>query len=224
MRGAEPCRSRPDESSGHPTLACIGPETRRRLAYPLGMALALAVLGVLLKTASAAAPAKVVIDPRQAYNVKAVYLYSFGRYVDWPRDAVANRQKAFVIGVLGADPFGKALDHIAKSKRVSEKPIVVRRFKSMRDYQPCHILFVPKSVPRETQIAVIDALADQPVLVTGEHPGFAQWGGTINFYLSGETVRFEVNVDVAKKQRLSVDAKLLNLARMVRGIKKPPVD
>jgi hypothetical protein len=156
-------------------------------------------------------------NPTYEYNVKAAYLYSFGRYVEWPDESLSRASNAFVIGVLGDDPFGDGLDRIAKAKKTHDRQIVIRRFRSLDDYQPCHILFVPKSVAPEQQAAALQKLGATPVLLVGESPGFAAQGGTINFYLDQDTVHFEINVQAAKRQQLSINAQLLRLARLLKG-------
>ena len=157
-----------------------------------------------------------VVDPRQEYNVKAVYLYSFGRYVVWPESSMQDGEP-FAIGILGGDPFGDALDRIAQQKKIGDRPIIIHRFKSTADYRQCHILFLSKSVSPEEQSATIEKFGTQPVLLVAESPGFAVRGGTINFFLSEGTVRFEINVEAAKRQGLSMNAKLLSLATLVDG-------
>lgn len=158
-----------------------------------------------------------MIDPRQEYNVKAVYLYSFGRYVTWPSMAFDSNSSPFVIGILGEDPLGMAIDQIAQLKKIQGRAIVVRRFASLDSYRPCHMVFVAKSVPPEEQVAVIAQSRSKPVLLVGEFPGFAAQGGTVNFFMSGDTVRFEINREAAKAQGLEIDARLLSLARFVGG-------
>src|SRR5882757_8778032 len=44
------------------------------------------------------------------YEVKADYLYNFGRFVRWPADIPAAQDNSFPICVLGQDPFGPTLD------------------------------------------------------------------------------------------------------------------
>ena len=73
------------------------------------------------------------------------------------------------------------------------------------------------SVPEDQQAAAIAKFGHQPVLLAGETPGFAEQGGTVNFYVSGETVRFEINVATARRQNLNIDAKLLSLAHLIKG-------
>ena len=73
----------------------------------------------------------------------------------------------------------------------------------------------------EQQLAAIKKTAGQGVFVVGETPGFADQGGIANFFVDGENIRFEINVDAARRAQLSMDAKLLNLGKPV-GTPRPP--
>ncbi|MDZ7616271.1 MAG: YfiR family protein [Patescibacteria group bacterium] len=146
------------------------------------------------------------------YTVKAVFLYSFGRYTEWPATAFSAAGEPFVIGVLGEDPFAGALDEIALKKTLQQRPMQVRRFSTLQEFRPpCHILFVSRSVSVEDRAAVVEMLAGRPVLVIGESPGFAGQGATANFVYAGNRIRFEINMENARRARLRMDAKLLSL-------------
>lgn len=148
------------------------------------------------------------------YTVKAVFLYNFGRYVEWPEKAFANASDPFVIGILGEDLFGGSLDEIAAKKSILGRRIVVRRFASLEDYRPpCQILFVSRSLSREKQAAAVKQTEGMAVFVVGETPGFATLGGMANFFVDGDRIRFEINADAARRAQLRIDAKLLNLGK-----------
>jgi len=150
------------------------------------------------------------------YTIKAAYLYNFGRYVTWPKECFATAQSPFVIGVLGVDPFGDALDSIAAGKRVGGRRIVVRRFASLGEWEFCHVLFVPRSTDPQQQLDTIARLRSAHVLLVGETPGFARRGGSINFFVEQNKTRFEINQEAAEREQLKISAKLLSLARLVR--------
>lgn len=154
-----------------------------------------------------------IIDPRLEYNVKAASIYAFGRYVTWPDAAFENEKSPFVIGVLGANPFGDALQRIAEKKTVGEHKIVVRQLNSPKDCLQCHIVFVARSVEPTVEAELFRQAAGKPVLLVGESPGFAERGGIINFYPSGANVRFELNPEKGAANRLGLDAKLLSLGK-----------
>jgi hypothetical protein len=150
------------------------------------------------------------------YAVKAVFLYSFGRYVEWPATAFESSGAPFVIGILGDDPFAGALDEIAAKKMIQGRRIVIRRFATLSDFkQPCHILFVSQSVPVAEREAVIAKTKSQPILLVGETPKFAEQGATANFFVEDNRVRFEINAEAARQSRLRMDAKLLSLGKPV---------
>jgi len=155
--------------------------------------------------------AQEISDERLEYNVKAVSLYAFGRYVTWPESAFADPKQPFVIGVFGGNPFGDALDRIAAKKQLNGRTIVVRQLSAPEEVLQCHMVFISRTVTRETEAQLVQQSAGKPVLLVGESPGFAERGGIINFYQSGENVRFELNPDKGVEARLSLNAKLLSL-------------
>lgn len=174
-----------------------------------------AMVCVWLTTHPSAAAQDIQVDPQQEYNVKGAFLYSFGRYVTWPQHRFADEKSPFVIGVLGDPPMDQILDRIRKTKTVHGRPIEVRRFRSPAEYEPCHIFFIARGVESDALRALLHQLRDAEVLLVGEAPGFARWG-VVNFYLEADSVRFEINVDSARRRNLQIDPKLLSVARLVR--------
>jgi hypothetical protein len=155
-----------------------------------------------------------VVDPQKEYNVKGAYLYSFGRYATWPASAFVGDEEPFVIGVLGSAPLDPILERISTSKTIQGRRIDVRTYRTAEETGICHILFVARTVPPDVQQAAIERHRQSAVLLIGETPGFTQWGGVINFFLEEESVRFEINVTAARERQISIDAKLLRLARL----------
>ena len=101
-----------------------------------------------------------VVNTRHEYNVKAAFLYGFGRYIEWHGDTFEKNKGAFTIGVLGEDPFGGALDRIARQKKVQGRTVVIRRWKSFDQYEPCHILFVPRTTNAAQQSAASNRVVE----------------------------------------------------------------
>jgi hypothetical protein len=179
-----------------------------------GVASLVAFLCLITPSVEAQSPAPVNLP--NEYTVKAVFLYSFGRYVEWPQKAFADAAAPFVIGILGEDAFGGALDQIAAKKTIQERRIVIRRFASLEQYSaPCHILFVSRSLTAEQQVALMRKMEGKAVFLVGETPGFAEKGGVANFFIDGDRVRFEINPDYARQAQLRMDAKLLSLGKPV---------
>lgn len=157
------------------------------------------------------------VDPMKEYNVKAAYLYSFGRYVTWPAGTWQSDDQPFVIGVIGESRILVVLTQIAQTRKIGGRAIQVRKLDSIGVAQDCQIVFVSKELDADAQRSIILSRPTASVLLVGESPGFAHAGGVVNFEIADDVVRFQINVDAAQNKRISVDAKLLRVAELVAG-------
>lgn len=154
------------------------------------------------------------------YLIKAGFIYNFAKLVEWPTSAFAQPDSPIVIGILGNDPFGTTLDRIVADKKVDGRGFAVRRVKWSKDFKDvkdCNILFVSLS-EKEHMDSVVEAMKGLPILTIGDVPGFAKRGGIINFTLEDNKVRFEVNVEAAKRADLTISSRLLTLAKIVQQV------
>lgn len=146
------------------------------------------------------------------YGVKAVYLFNFGKFIEWP--ASAKKDDSFAICVLGADPFGSVLDATLAGEAIDNRKLVAKRIASARDAD-CRILFVSSSeAPRLKDI--LASLNKSAILTVSDLPDFTVNGGMIQFVLQGDKVRFEVNLTAAEKADLTLSSQLLKVAQAVR--------
>ncbi len=157
-----------------------------------------------------------VVLPEKECQLKYAYLYSFGLLTTWPDSAFGSEDAPFVIGVFGNKPHGQLLDRLAKVKKVRGRSIQIRRFLKPGEYRACHILYITDAVSgadRETLLAQIDR---DSVLTVGETGGIERSGAVLNFYISGDTVRFFLNLDEADRRKLSINARLSKVATVIR--------
>src|SRR5690242_16441540 len=103
-------------------------KARARLARITAVGLLLACGAGALDVASAAP---------SAAEVEAVFLFNFSEFVDWPPQVFSDPRTPIVIGVLGSDPFGSALDDVVRGETVNGRALVVRRFEHMQDLPNC---------------------------------------------------------------------------------------
>jgi YfiR/HmsC-like len=150
------------------------------------------------------------------YDVEAAYLYQFGNFVQWPAKSGADRPKTFSICVLGQDPFGTALEDTLRDSKMNGLPMEAKRIASVRDAAGCQILFISSS-QQDQLTADLLALREQPVLTVSDIPEFAARGGVIQFVLTENRVRFEIDLSNAQKAGLKLSSQLLKVAVAVRG-------
>jgi hypothetical protein len=148
------------------------------------------------------------------YQVKAVFLYNFSRFVEWPASAFAGPDAPFVVGVFGHDPFGAELDEIVRGETAAGRPLVVRRVQTAAEAAACQILFIHQS--EDKRIAeVVNALDHQSTLTVSDVDGAAQRGVMIRLVTDKGRVRLRVNVETARAAQLTISSNLLRSAEIV---------
>ncbi|MCG8651574.1 MAG: YfiR family protein [Pirellulales bacterium] len=187
-----------------------------RHRYRLGV---LAGLAILFLSTCSPLVAQQSSPPARERLIKVAYIHKFTRYVSWPDNSFAAPDSPFVIGVLGEDPFGSALDALQKRK-VAGRPIVVRRYAKVQEIKTVHLLFVTDAAARKPEL-LRRLLRQTPnvntALIVGETPGMAAAGAAIGFFDDPDgTIGFELNVDALGRHGLHADAKLLSVSKVVR--------
>jgi uncharacterized protein DUF4154 len=155
------------------------------------------------------------------YRIQAEYLSNFAKFVEWPDDAFAGGNGAFVIGVLGNFRFGVSLSEAVTGKTVRGRKIKIQIMKPRDNLRECHILFVGGS-DKKHLTETLASLRGASVLTVGESDEFLEAGGTIRFRIVEERIRFEVNLSSAEMARLRMSPQLLAAARSIRNDPQPP--
>jgi hypothetical protein len=148
------------------------------------------------------------------YEMKAVFLYNFVKFVEWPAGTFPDAGAPVIIGVAGNDSFREILIHTVEDKTAQGRKLLVRTWKKNDAGQHCQILFISSSMNNELG-EILQNVNGKWVLTVGETAGFAQRGGIINFTLSDNKVGFEINHKSAEAAGLKVSSKLLTLAKIV---------
>jgi hypothetical protein len=149
------------------------------------------------------------------YKLKAAYLCRLVDFIDWPADAFATSNSPLVIGVLGRDPFGSALDDLAAGQVSKGRRLEIRRYNSVADIHNCQALYIGASeAPRMKSI--LHDLEGKEMLTVSDMDDFASRGGIIQFFTEANKVRFRINLQGAKACRLAISSRLLQLADVVK--------
>ena len=161
--------------------------------------------------ALAASPAEA---PMPEYQVKAVFLFNFTKFVDWPADKFAAADAPMVICTLGPDLLGESLERIVSGRQVEHRSLVVRRPASGDEVRSCHVLFAVAVAQNQLRLDLA-AAASAHVLTVGDGDAFLEAGGMISFSIEEGSVRFAISRHAAESAGLKISSQLLNLARVV---------
>lgn len=187
-------------------------DSGKRHQYRKHKAMLLFIMITRLVAGSADVSAQTV--PAPDYQVKAVFLFNFTQFVEWPQHAFAEVRSPVVVGVLGNDPFSTYLDKIVKGEQMNGHPLVIKRYRRVEEIESCHILFISQSEQYRLR-RVLNKLQGRPILTVGDMAGFAEAGGMIQFYTNENKIRFQINLESVRSSALNISSKLLRLAEIV---------
>lgn len=157
---------------------------------------------VLFLLATGAQSQTLQIDP-----IKASYLEGFLSFARWkgePKDQSAT------IGVLGSPDLVANLERAAEDTANGRKLRVVA-ITPNADMSSLDVLFVGAGY-RENWNDLIETCCEAGVLLVGEEPGFLAAGGSIEFVVRRNRLRFLLSSENARKCGIQLSSKLLELA------------
>ena len=149
------------------------------------------------------------------YQVKALFLLNFVKYVDWPAEAAPGATSPIVIGILGQDNFNDSLTNAAEGKSFNGRAVVIKRLSANDDLGGCAILFISASEKSRLD-EILGKTGRLPILTVGEDESFLQKGGIINFTLKEDKIHLAINLKAAQKVNLQISSKLLSVADVVK--------
>lgn len=147
------------------------------------------------------------------YQIKAAFLYNFSKFAEWP-DEAQSTSAPFVIGIVGEDPFGPALDNLVQGKNWNGRRIAVKRLDAKGNFHGCHILYISNSERTEVP-RILAAVKGEHVLTVGEFDRFLRQGGSIAFDIEDDRIRITINLIAAEASGIKLSSKLLGLARVM---------
>lgn len=181
--------------------------SRRRCTTKAALLLATLLLGGAPVEAQA---------PSDEAQIKAAFVYNFLKFVEWPADSFRGPQDTFVVAIIGVGPTADATERFLQSKKVGERPLLVRRLRWDQSLAGLDAAFVAERDEKKLR-RVLDAAAIATVLTIGEGKDFATRGGVIALLIEDRKVRFDIDTGAAHMAGLQVSSKLLALTRVVHA-------
>ena len=149
------------------------------------------------------------------YAAKAAFLLNIAKYATWPPSAFPDASAPIVIGILGDDPFGSALDRVVSGRVINDRRVTVRRSKRAADLRGAHVVFISPS-EGERAAGVCASLAESGTLCVGDTESAASFTA-VTFSVESGRIAFTVNLASARRSNVAISSKLLQLARKVTG-------
>lgn len=164
-------------------------------------------LAICCLTASTA----VAQDAGREAALKAAFLYNFAKFTEWPKDRPDGEAGPIVFCISQNSRLRSAVDEL-QGKLVGSRPV---RTQIADGINPalCHVLFIDDTAsPRLRQLAETDL---HGVLTVSDLPNFARAGGNIGMFFTSNQLRFQINLDAARRSGIGFSSKLLRLAEVI---------
>lgn len=173
-----------------------------------------AVLLQLLLLCAAAPLQAADAELEREYKIKAVFLYNFTHFVEWPASrpspTAATPEQPAIICVYGNNPFGASLDYIHERQGPA---LEVRYLNSAPEAKECHLLFIAASAQSQMP-SLLASLKGRGVLTVSDIADFAHHGGMVGMNTHDNKVKLEINATTFAQEGFR-SAQLLELAEIV---------
>lgn len=146
-------------------------------------------------------------------RLKAVFIYNFSKYVEWPD---SYKEGNFVITVCGGSAnLTTELKTITNSKTLGAQRYEIRSVSDLENVGRTNILFVANSAD-VTMSDVTGKMKGKSTLLVTEKTGMTKQGAAINFVVVENKQKFELNQANAEKYKLKVGNDLIKLSIPVK--------
>lgn len=174
------------------------------------------LVAVALLFATAAA----IAAPSQQ-EVKAVFLYNFAHFIEWPASEARRGHGEFRYCVKDA-ALAAILREVVGGEAVAGKRMSVAQKFDARSLNECHVLYVDaESLDSAEGHELLRGAAAAGVLSVSDGEGFAEKGGMIGLTHRRGRIHPVINLGISARAGLRISAKLLNLATVIGGRDTP---
>ena len=141
----------------------------------------------------------------QEAKFKALFLYKFCQYINWPgKDKIT-------LGVLGNSPVLLELQTI--KDRGNDKFELVK-ISGASDAARCDMIFLPLAQSRNFNL-IQSGIGSKPVVVVSDDASLAEKGAEISFYIDDGKLKFIMNKQAITKTGVQVSNGLFNIAKII---------
>jgi hypothetical protein len=142
-------------------------------------------------------------------KVKAVFLYNFTRYFEWPEKMKSGN---FIINVVGANSsLSGELNKMSASKQVGNQKLEIKNSTTLDPSIQPHIVFLLNE-SSDILKEISAKYKGKGTLIVTEKSGLAKMGSAINFVAIDSKLKFEYSKANAVKAGLKTSDELKSLA------------
>ena len=144
-------------------------------------------------------------------RVKAGFIYNFIKYTAWPTSTLSDKE------LRVCSPVQRALSgelQQLQGRPAQGRVIEIEQAARPEHWKSCHVLFIPQDETKKL-VTALESLAKLPVLTISDSTEFIEAGGMIALKETAGRIRFDINLESARRAGLTLSSQLLKLADKV---------
>jgi len=153
------------------------------------------------------------MPPPTQFDVQAVYLFDFAKFVRWP---AGREHDTLTFCIAGERRYAESLARIVEGEHIGERPLSARIIERPENVSGCDVLFISDAA-KDRLDEFLAASARRPMLTVSDIPAFLERGGMIKFLPVGNRIRFSVDLRSVSQGGISLSSELLKVAVSVNG-------
>lgn len=143
-------------------------------------------------------------------QLKVAYALHFFELIEWEQEGSSLDFCAYSTSAVGDNMVSTF-----RGRKIRNMQITTRRIeRDDPNIARCKVIFIPDSSAGDVPVLLKRLKSAQAVTISSI-PDFVDAGGLIGFVVAGDRLRFDINKEVAERNKLKVSARLLELARKV---------
>jgi hypothetical protein len=152
-------------------------------------------------------------------EVRAVFLYNFALFAQWPLKAFDAPDSPIRYCLLGNRGLRKSLATVLAKELVEGHPLKLMPAE-FHDWSACHVLYIDHGTPASQTADALRAARGAPVLTIGDSEAFARRGGMVGLVRKGGRVRTVINTRAVDEAGIRISSKLLRMSQLISGEKQ----
>ena len=143
------------------------------------------------------------------YELMALFISHFPKYIEFPNNSAAsNKTHIHIIGK------SNLLPHLKKISEKSNSKFIISQSDSELEIPNVNILIIGENFTNN-MFDILQSTKNQNLLIIGCYKGLEKKGASINFFTSGDKIKFKLSKKAIKINDLKVSAQLMKLAIIV---------
>ena len=147
-------------------------------------------------------------------DVKVAFLYRSLLYVKW--DNIIKNPAAPLVICTNTTPELSGVMKSLGDRLVGARKLEIKIVNKFSANSHCNVAYIHAST-RDKYKSILKMFGKKQTLTINDNASFANDGGVLNFVLNNKRISIEINLDIAEQKNIQFSAKLLRVAKILRG-------